>query len=52
MSGYDREVGAGPVVVYLVHVAMADAAIENLDLDVEWPWFEALDVERFEWCLG
>ena len=26
------------VIAHLVQVAMANAAVENLDLDIVWPW--------------
>src|SRR2546422_8061891 len=52
MAGYDRKVRGPPVVVHLVHVAVANAAIENLDLDVARSRVASLDRHRSEGCLG
>src|SRR2546422_5024539 len=52
MTGYDRKVRGPPVVVHLVHVAVANAAIENLDLDVVRSRVASLDRHRSEGCLG
>src|SRR2546422_5058443 len=43
VAWYDRKVRVLPVVVHLVHVAVADAAIEDLDLDVVRSRFAPFD---------
>src|SRR6058998_3106242 len=43
VAWYDRELRVPPVVVHLVHVAVANATIENFNLDVVRSRFASLD---------
>jgi hypothetical protein len=38
-----------PLVASLVNIRMADAAIQNVDLDVMWTHFAPLKAERAQW---
>jgi len=48
VTRHEREVGSAPVIAHLVQVAMANAAVENLDLDIVWPRLAPLNLKRFK----
>src|SRR5205807_1965530 len=52
VARHEREVGSAPVIAHLVQVAMANAAVENLDLNIVWPRLAPLDLERFKRCVS
>src|SRR5207245_10042437 len=52
MAGHDRKVRGPPVVVHLVDVAVANAAIENLNPEVARSGIASLDRHGRERCLG
>src|SRR5436190_1776191 len=52
VAGHDRELGVPPVVVHLVHVAVANAAVENLDLDIVRSQIPSLDGHGLNRRLG
>src|SRR5437870_2746750 len=43
VARHDRKVGGPPIVVHLVHIAVANAAVENLDRDVVGPRISSFD---------
>jgi hypothetical protein len=49
VAGHHRVNGVAPFVTHLVHIGMADAAIQNLDLYVVWSGCPSF---KLEWCYG
>src|SRR5262249_51949549 len=51
VPGHHRENLGAPVGLHLVQIGVADAAVEDFDLDVARPRFSAFELERREVCV-